>query len=93
MKEKVKAIGNLLIAALVLTNAILTAAGKNPIPFDEDSIFATVSYILAAIDTVWIWWKNQNITLEAQTAQDFIKEMKGNRENPDGTGDPEGSDE
>lgn len=93
MKEKAKAFANIIIAGVLLLNAILTAAGKNPLPVDEDAIFEVASYIAIGIDTIWIWWKNQNITLEAQTAQDFIKEMKGNRGNPDGTGDPEGSDE
>lgn len=90
MKEKVKAIANIIIAAVLFLNAILTASGKNPIPFDESAITEALSYLAAGIDTIWIWWKNQNISVEAQTAQKVIDEMKANRNKAGGEGDPLG---
>ena len=93
MKEKMKAIANIVIAAALLLNAILTASGKNPLPVDKEAVFEFASYIAVALDTIWIWWKNQNVTVEAQTAQTLMNEMKANAEEPDGTGDPEGDDE
>lgn len=90
MKEKVKAIANIIIAAVLFLNAILTASGKNPIPFDESAITEALSYLAAGIDTIWIWWKNQNISVEAQTAQKVIDEMKVNRNKAGGEGDPLG---
>ena len=86
MREK--AIANIIIAGLLLLNAILTAAGKNPLPFDEHAITETLAYIAAAVDTVWVWWKNQNVTIEAQTAQKIMDEMKQNRDEAGGEGDP-----
>lgn len=94
MKEKAKAVANIIIAGALLLNAILTAAGKNPLPVDEDAIFEVASYIAIGVDTIWIWWKNQNLTVEAQTAQVMIDDMKGNKDEPDGSNeDPEGSEE
>lgn len=94
MKEKAKAVANIIIAGALLLNAILTAAGKNPLPVDEDAIFEVASYIAIGIDTIWIWWKNQNLTVEAQTAQDLLDEMKADRNEPDGSNDdPEGVEE
>lgn len=87
MKEKSKAIANVIIAGLLLLNAILTASGKNPLPFDEYAITETLSYIAAAVDTVWIWWKNQNVTIEAQTAQKIMDDMKKSRDMSGGEGD------
>lgn len=92
MKEKAKAVANIIIAGVLLLNAILTAAGKNPLPVDEDAIFEVASYVAIGIDTIWIWWKNQNLTVEAQTAQVMIDDMKGNKDEPSGVGDPEGDD-
>lgn len=88
MTEKVKAITNIIVAGLLLFNAILTAAGKNPIPFDEHAITEALAYIAAALDTLYIWYKNQNITVEAQTGQKIINELKANRDKAGGEGDP-----
>ena len=88
MKETGKAIANIIIAGLLLLNAILTASGKNPLPFDEYAITGALSYLAAAVDTVYVWWKNQNVTLEAQTGQKIIDEMKSNRDEAGGESDP-----
>lgn len=93
MREKMKALANILIAGILLVNAILTAAGKNPLPIDKDAIFEMASYIAIGIDTIWIWWKNQNLSVEAQTAQSIMDEMKADKDDPDGSNeDPEGDD-
>ena len=88
MKEKGKAITNIIIAGILFLNAILTAKGTNPFPIDENEITETISYIVAGLDAVWIWWKNQNMTIEAQTAQKIMNEMKQNRNEVGGEGDP-----
>ena len=89
-KERAKAIVNLVIAFLVLMNAVLTASGRNPLPFDQDSIGVTVSYLAAAIDTIWIWWHNNNLTVGAATGTAIGRRMNKEKDVPDGTGDPEG---
>lgn len=88
MKEKGKAIANIIIAGILFLNAVLTAKGNNPFPFNENAITETVSYIVAGLDAVWIWWKNQNITIEAQTAQKIMDDMKNDRNKVGGEGDP-----
>jgi SPP1 family holin len=95
-RESTKAIINLVIEAILFLNAILTAAGKNPLPLDTDAITVTLTSVFAGISAVYCWWKNQNITVEAQTAQKIADEMKADREliggeeNP--LGDSEGDD-
>lgn len=90
MEERTKAIINLAIAAVVLINAILTASGRNPVPINENAIAEFISYGAAGLETVWIWWKNQNVTAEAITAQKIADEMKADREMIGGEGDPLG---
>ena len=87
--ERVKAIVNLIVAFLLLLNAILTASGKNPLPVDQDAITITISYIAAGLDTVWIWWKNQNITVGMATGTKIGHEMNAQKDVPQGIGEPE----
>lgn len=90
MEERTKAIINIVIAFAVLINAILTAAGRNPIPINENAVAEVISYTAAGLETLWIWWKNQNLTPEAITAQKIADEMKADREMAGGEGDPLG---
>jgi len=68
------------IAVLVITtvNAVLTASGKNPIPFDENAFTECLAYIINGVCAVWAWWKNNNITANAQHAQKVLDRL--NRE-------------
>ena len=45
-KEAVKAIIRLLVTLILTINSILTANGKNPIPFDESAFTETATYIV-----------------------------------------------
>lgn len=94
MKSRIEAIASLIVTALFIVNSVLTASGKNPIPYDEDSLYVTISNVLTGISVLYVWYKNQNLTVEAQTAQDLLDEMKADRNEPDGSNDdPEGSEE
>jgi len=79
-EERVMAIIRIVALFVTAFNAILTATGKNPIPFDENLVGEVVSYILAGIAAIWAWWKNNNITTEAQIAQKKLVELKANRD-------------
>lgn len=57
-----EAIIRIIILAVTLANAILTASGKNPIPFDENAVTECLSYIISGVAAVWAWWKNNNVT-------------------------------
>lgn len=60
-----EAIIRFLVLAITLANAILTASGKNPIPFDESAVTECLSYIISGAAAVWAWWKNNNVTEKA----------------------------
>ena len=79
MKERVKAIVRLLIAVLPAINMVLVYFGKSPLPFSEDEINIAASAVVEALGILWAWWKNNNMTEQAQLAQDILNEFKADK--------------
>lgn len=80
MKERVKAIVRLLIALLPAINIVLVYFKMSPLPFDEDEVNMAASAVIEFLGILWAWWKNNNITLQAQLAQDILNDFKENKE-------------
>lgn len=72
-----QAIIRLLVATIVLLNQILVAYGWSPLPFSEEEIYNGLSALASAVVVVWVWWKNNNVTNEAQQAQKELDKLKG----------------
>lgn len=72
-----QAIIRLLVATIVLLNQILVAYGWSPLPFSEEEIYNGLSALASAVVVVWVWWKNNNVTEEAQQAQKELDKLKG----------------
>lgn len=68
--ERVKAILTIIVTAGVNIANILGYA------YDLDSILNAVLTIFSFVCIAWSWWFNQNITDEAQRAQEFLNELK-----------------
>ena len=64
------------LVAIMAVNMALTAAGKNPLPFDESAFTEWLAYALAGLSAVWAWWKNNNVTGEARQAQETLEVLK-----------------
>ena len=76
MDVKKRAVTRLIIAAIAMLNAILTAAGVNPIPFDETLVTEWISYAFDAAMLVWVWWKDAPITEAGITGHDIMRAIK-----------------
>ena len=76
MNEKAKAIIRLIVQAVLLFNMALTLAGKNPLTVDESALTDWLTTTMTAISSIWIWWKNNNVTKHAQYAQQSLNELK-----------------
>lgn len=74
--EKTKAIIRLIVMAVLMVNMGLTVAGKNPIPLDENALTEWLTVAAAGISAVYSWWKNNNVTKQAQQAQEVLNELK-----------------
>ena len=76
MNEKTKAIIRLVVQAVLLFNMALTLASKNPLAVDESALTDWLTTTVTAISSIWIWWKNNNVTKHAQYAQQSLNELK-----------------
>ena len=76
MNEKTKAIIRLVVQAVLLFNMALTLTGKNPLAVDESALTDWLTTTVTAISSIWIWWKNNNVTKHAQYAQQSLNELK-----------------
>lgn len=77
--EKTKAIIRLIVMAVLMVNMGLTVAGKNPIPLDESALTEWLTVAAAGISAVYSWWKNNNVTKQAQQAQAVLNELKAGK--------------
>ena len=62
---------------IALINQLLILCGKGRIPFTEDEIYQTVSYIALGVIALWNWWKNNSFTKEAIEADEYLARLKG----------------
>lgn len=76
MDVKKRAITRLIVAAIAMLNAILTAAGVNPIPFDETLVTEWISYAFDGAMLIWVWWKDAPITEAGITGHDVMRAIK-----------------
>jgi uncharacterized membrane protein YqjE len=71
--ERIKAIATIVVTAVVNIANVMGYA------MDADVWLNAVLSVLSAISIVWSWWKNQNITDEAQQAQLVLNQLKNER--------------
>lgn len=64
------------VLVLVLINQILTALGKNPLPFSEDAMYEGISAVFTAAASLWAWWKNNSFTRGAIEADAYLQELR-----------------
>ena len=57
---------------IALANQLLILCGKGRIPFTEDEIYQTVSYIVLGVIALWNWWKNNSFTKDAIAADIYL---------------------
>lgn len=69
-KESLIALARLLVSVIL---AIGTVFGWS---LDADLVFNIIVSVAAAASFVWTWWKNNNVTKAAQTAQEWLDELK-----------------
>jgi SPP1 family holin len=75
MKMKIALI-RLVVLFILLFNQALIMLGWNPIPYSEEQIYEGVTWIATVIVTLWLYWKNNNITYAAQQSQERLDQMK-----------------
>ena len=77
--QRLAAFARLIVPFYALVNAFLLSVGYNPMPFSDEEVTAAVNTVIGAVGTLYVWWKNSNVTREAQEAQliyDQVKRVK-----------------
>ena len=69
----------LAVLVILLINQILITLGWTPIPFSEEQIYEGISSVALVGVALWNWWKNNNVTEEAQEAQIYLNELKSKK--------------
>lgn len=64
------------VLVFALGNQILTACGKNPLPFSNEEVGQAVSTTVTAVASLWAWWKNNSFTQAAITADEHLETLK-----------------
>lgn len=66
-----------IILVIALINQVLTAAGKNPLPFSNEEIYTGLTTLFTVGAATWAWWKNNSFTPNAIAADEY-KDMLNN---------------
>jgi len=69
------------ILLITLINQILTAIGRNPLPFSEEEAYQGLSAVMTAAAGIWSWWKNNSFTSAAILADAYKDTLKGRNKN------------
>lgn len=85
-KELKQAITRLIVLVIALINSLLAHYGKPVIRSDEALIYQTLSDVILIGSIAWTYWKNNNITHNAQQAQEFknVLDVEKNNDNMEG---------
>ena len=77
--QRIAAFARLVVPFYALVNAFLLSLGYNPMPFSDEEVTAGVNTVIGALGTLYVWYKNNNVTRTAQEAQllyDQVKRVK-----------------
>ncbi|UTH01614.1 phage holin [Macrococcoides canis] len=82
-KELQLALTRLIILIIALINSALAHYGKPIINTDETFIYQTLSDLFLIGSIAWTYWRNNNITHNAQQAQEFknVLDIEKNNKN------------
>ena len=71
-----QAIVRLAVLFVLFVNQALVMFGWNPLPFSEEEIYAGLSALATAVQAVYVWYRNNNVTKEAEEAQKVLDAKK-----------------
>lgn len=73
------AVVRLIGLALVLFNQALVTMGYNPLPFSEEQMFEAVSVVATVVVSIYVWYKNNDVTEEAKAGTEYTHQLKAER--------------
>lgn len=73
----------IIVSAITLINAMAASFGFDPLNIDEGTVYTVVSFVAAVAAWVWGFWKNNNFTEAAKTAQQLLDTTKAEQKSSD----------
>ena len=74
-----QALIRLVVLVILLINQTLMVLGWSPLPFSEEQIYEGVSSVAVVAVAIYTWYKNNNVTKEAEKAQGYLNQLKGRK--------------
>ena len=74
-----QALIRLAVLVVLLINQTLMVLGWSPLPFSEEQIYEGVSSVALVVTAIYTWYKNNNVTKEAEKAQGYLNQLKGRK--------------
>ena len=71
-----QAIVRLIVLVILLINQTLITLVWSPLPFSEEQIYEAVSSVVLVVIAVYTWYRNNNVTKEAQEVQKLLDKKK-----------------
>ena len=75
MKISKETIVRTIILVVALINQVLTAAGKNPLPFSDEELYTGLTAVFTVAASAWAWWKNNSFTQNAIAADAYKAQL------------------
>lgn len=76
MKVKAGTVIRTTVLLLAVVNQLLTATGKNPLPFSEEEVYQALTAVLTAVSSITAWWKNNSFSQAAILADEYKDSLK-----------------
>ena len=73
---KIDTVIRTIILIIALVNQVLTALGKNPLPWSNEEIYSGLSAVATVAAAAWAWWKNNSFTNAAVAADEYMETLK-----------------
>jgi SPP1 family holin len=64
------------VLVVALINQFLVNAGYSPLPFDNANVEYAATTALTIAASVWVWWKDNNVTYKARQADKIAKQRR-----------------
>jgi SPP1 family holin len=80
MKVSTGTIARTVVLVIALVNQVITALGYNPLPWSDEGIYEAATAVLTVGAALVAWWRNNSFTQEAIEADEYMNDLKANKE-------------
>ena len=74
---KPETVARTFVLMLALINQCLSAAGKSPLPINNETLEQFITAGITTAAALWAWWENNSFTPEAIHADELLDQMQG----------------